>query len=985
MACAIDAAPSARDLCKSGPAISMYVWDRGCFSCLNRMVRQRHASKKLENVGPTAPLRNLLDFVFTRGDCLHDGHNSFLWGLKPYLGDDVSRDMYVGIAAVRNSYNILMENAMRWLPTVLDVTEDCVAPGLLRQLWVSLGLDEELVEHLVEYRLIWINGKLKVNKHKANGHGWIDEVVAMQMAVWRFVTFSDGRMITVGPASRALVASCLTGIDSLQNFCRKQMDCSEYHIHGWDRLKPEVWAVIAVTALASGVSETAVKMLMDDDRVMMSGWPIHEALGAELEYVNAMSPKILELICQALPWSYHLTPCELHSRVLHVSYISSAFLDKKVFKETEHYPWKLARGNITNNLRSLKQDSKPQGDETTEQIWELLNLDFPEAVLVETVEQVQKLPWSSIGVEQAHASAAQVKKHHPEMMENMLTCRSFLSQFRPLISRAMDVEEVGRYQKEINRIMEQNPACQTGRQLFLKEAFSQAAEMNPARMRFTVHDCHAIMASHAEQYFALEPAVRAGYEQRAAHLAEDKAIVLRETIQDLEVRQDLVRLRQAEAKTKSNTWRLDACRLGSDQMQAFQNLFDSKSRSEVEQDRVAALVPPEQPEFSERLGTSAIPIPSRKKWPLPKWLDTICNHREHFHHCAVLHKEPSDDDDDWIQHWWMVMLAIQNPKDVCLAALDKREFGAHVMLSSGGIHGPADLLGHWDHDFDFVSHEFYHTEHNPCGWHHYKEKWLYVLPGVSFLPGSRAVSHLDVVPWQEFIAALPGLKKQTREQPATQPVARDTKAAMMAENPWAMQYMEEGRQVLRNQRQKVHPLGAPDDEVDGEDGEWEEEAPASLDADAIGEVYNAMEQARNRVTHDHTGAFRVVPLGGKWLMATSGMAQDAWKGMACLADSKNWCQAYGLNISARFNINAYQNEGAMCLARLYVARLSHFYEIWIDLGCPKPYTFSQEQDEAFIEPESFTDFRHTVLPQLPQFYASRVLEISALRPLGSGQ
>ena len=120
-------------------------------------------------------------------------------------------------------------------------------------------------------------------------------------------------------------------------------------------------------------------------------------------------------------------------------------------------------------------------------------------------------------------------------------------------------------------------------------------------------------------------------------------------------------------------------------------------------------------------------------------------------------------------------------------------------------------------------------------------------------------------------------------------------------------------------------------------------------------------------------------------MATSGMAQDAWKGMACLADSKNWCQAYGLNISARFNINAYQNEGAMCLARLYVARLSHFYEIWIDLGCPKPYTFSQEQDEAFIEPESFTDFRHTVLPQLPAFYASRVLEISALRPLGSGQ
>ena len=133
MACAIDAAPSARDLCKSGPAISMYVCMYGTEDA--SVVSTGWSDKgmpvtKLENVGPTAPLRNLLDFVFTRGDCLHDGHNSFLWGLKPYLGDDVSRDMYVGIAAVRNSYNILMCNAMRWLHTVLDVTMDCVAPGL---------------------------------------------------------------------------------------------------------------------------------------------------------------------------------------------------------------------------------------------------------------------------------------------------------------------------------------------------------------------------------------------------------------------------------------------------------------------------------------------------------------------------------------------------------------------------------------------------------------------------------------------------------------------------------------------------------------------------------------------------------------------------------------------------------------------------------------------------------------------------------------
>ena len=99
-------------------------------------------------------------------------------------------------------------------------------------------------------------------------------------------------------------------------------------------------------------------------------------------------------------------------------------------------------------------------------------------VLVECVEQVKKLPWSSISVGQAHAAAAQIKKHHPEMMENVLTSRSFLTQMRPLISRSMDLDEVERSQKQIEKIMQQNPAAQTGRQLFLKEVFSQAASFD---------------------------------------------------------------------------------------------------------------------------------------------------------------------------------------------------------------------------------------------------------------------------------------------------------------------------------------------------------------------------------------------------------------------------------------------------------------------------------------------------------------------------
>ena len=198
---------------------------------------------------------------------------------------------------------------------------------------------------------------------------------------------------------------------------------------------------------------------------------------------------------------------------MHVTLISMAFIDKKVLQETDHLHWKLAKGSIEQNLKNLKSDLKPDDDEVPQQLWQLLQLGYPMPILVEIVQAMQELPWSSIGVEQGHAASSMIKKHHAEMMENQLTCRSFLYQFRPLAcSKPLDLEEMERLQKQIGQILQANPFAQTGRQLFLKEAFQIAENLQPLNKRLTRQDAQHIMGTHSEQYFQLDPEVRAGYE-----------------------------------------------------------------------------------------------------------------------------------------------------------------------------------------------------------------------------------------------------------------------------------------------------------------------------------------------------------------------------------------------------------------------------------------------------------------------------------------
>ena len=100
--CFLQSSPSLRSLGWMGPAVSHYVFDRGCYSVLSRLARQWRKHESTQEVGLDASLSSLLDFVCTRPDVLHDCATAFNWGVKAFTDSDSTKDLFIAVSSLRH-------------------------------------------------------------------------------------------------------------------------------------------------------------------------------------------------------------------------------------------------------------------------------------------------------------------------------------------------------------------------------------------------------------------------------------------------------------------------------------------------------------------------------------------------------------------------------------------------------------------------------------------------------------------------------------------------------------------------------------------------------------------------------------------------------------------------------------------------------------------------------------------------------------------
>jgi hypothetical protein len=109
---------------------------------------------------------------------------------------------------------------------------------------------------------------------------------------------------------------------------------------------------------------------------------------------------------------------------------------------------------------------------------------------------------------------------------------------------------------------------------------------------------------------------------------------------------------------------------------------------------------------------------------------------------------------------------------------------------------------------------------------------------------------------------------------------------------------------------------------------------------------------------------------------------DAYKGWAHGQSVADWCDAYKLPKSARFNVALYGNDGSIAMATSWMHRMNWLFEAWLDAGSPNAFRYEDSLLGQYREPLEFAAVANGMTAVLA---LRRVEQLRALRPNGSGQ
>ena len=128
------------------------------------------------------------------------------------------------------------------------------------------------------------------------------------------------------------------------------------------------------------------------------------------------------------------------------------------------------------------------------------------------------------------------------------------------------------------------------------------------------------------------------------------------------------------------------------------------------------------------------------------------------------------------------------------------------------------------------------------------------------------------------------------------------------------------------------------------------------------ELFDSLTFARERAAGADDGGqdFVVSICGGNWTMKHLGRSHDAYKGQ-CKSATGQACQfarSYGLQLSQGFNVDLYTEEGALELAKTWVSKAQHYFDLW-QAQSDSTYRFSEEDHKSWLPGPRFVELLET--------------------------
>ena len=636
----------------------------------------------------------MLNFVATCPDPLHDAMNSIVWALRPYVKDDTMKNIYIAISSVRNAYDLLVQHLTAGVATKVSFTRDPQSEAFLRELWELLGLGDDIINTLIEYRIVFMDGRLWIWDIWARTPHVMDHIVTLCMAVWKFIKFTESRWLTLANSCRALIASEMVGLRSCVEAVRADKTSSDYYIKGYARIGAPERELIVIAGLGSGIADGVMGALLKDDRVVRRLNELEDIVETESIALHRVSDRLWTQLAITMEAG---GARELRSKTIQASNIIQSFINYKIFEPAKQLPWTLCKGDASQNLHDLAAGPKPD-EPFAGQLWELMQIGYPILVLCELLGELENLGWSSRGSEQPHAAAAQTQRHHPEFQDATLMARSMIYQFRALVTTSSYDSYMMRVEEKVDALMHRKPKAISGRQLFLKESLDRSLTHAHTNAVVLEHARAFIFKEHAIEFNKLSPNEKSAYDVRARAFNVAKAAAISDDVVALRAAVDEAELESIEYVRTRNPWNLEHCKFTESQKDAFETWCRRPqfSHSRVEQLRANALVPPPIPDYVYRLELAKYNVPKRVEERRPLWVAEVCRQRDYFTSC-VLVSTPIDPDEP--EFCAAFMWAYQSPLFLSLACLARRPF---PVLSMGLPDGSrVTWRCDWcQHDFD---------------------------------------------------------------------------------------------------------------------------------------------------------------------------------------------------------------------------------------------------------------------------------------------
>ena len=611
-------------------------------------------------------------------------------------------------------------------------------------------------------------------------------------------------------------------------------------------------------------------------------------------------------------------------------------------------------------LAAIKELPEPPADGLILKIWRLAQLGYDEASLLQAIELLRRVGWSTNSTEQGHSAASAIVRFHRGASGTTMQIRSVLHQCRALFAPTSEEKRLERANAKLRRLQTKNPNKIGAKAALVGELLDIAARGTLA----VTHDSHSrakkVVARSGAIWRSLSRDQRDVFAQKSLVLKAEKQALLDAALADAagEVREG----KEAVASISRHfdgPCKLSSCRLTSSQLQQFDGLWASPgfSRTRLSQwrselDEALGPLPLIQQEALLQVHEGA----QREVAPVHQWMVEVAGSREHLRHCVLRMQDGED------IRYLKFLFATLSPA-VSVAFIEMISEQQDDVLAALALHGNFECA--WANGFWFSPGGFVFTDDKEQEWP--VDPLLHVLEDLAFVRGHRVCSEADWVPWGTFVARYP-LRRRRGSQQVARNAAGPPDRSMLLDFPWMQDLLD--TPAARPPPPRDHSAGH------AHDGSEESEGDEGFDRD---EALAALATARAVLCDVHDDDFEHFSWtlrGGAWTKMHMGRDYDSFRASFSTSIGKAFLEKHGLPLSATFAVSRYGEHCCRIFCQYWVSRMRFFRGLALMKKAGQANAFCEEVIGTFVEPPEFVE----LVSDAPKVVLDRAEQLRSLRP-----